>query len=182
MLDSTPHDRWFFSALGLILVVLVAAGFAPSFYARSWFTAAPSLPALVQLHGIVGTAWVTLFALQTLLVARGRVPWHRRVGAWGGTRRVRRNRRARYRERRAHARRKRLMMLAAVVLLPPAIGRLFGQLALTSLNLPVYACFAFACVIYDATRGRPHAISLLGAMALVALDVVATTWRAAVGS
>ena len=63
------------------------------------------------------------------------------------------------------------------------IGRLFGRLELTELNLAAYASFAFANAVYDlAAYRRPHAISLLGAAALVAIDVTTTLWLAAVGS
>ncbi len=81
------------------------------------------------------------------------------------------------------ARHKRLMLLAAVVLLPPATGRLFGPLELAWLNLPVYVCAAGANAVYDVvTRGRPHALSVWPAAALVAIDVTTTSWLAAVGS
>jgi len=222
MLEGTPHDRWFFSALALTLLALVAAGFAPSFYARGWFMPAVPLPPLVRVHGIIGTAWVLLFALQALLVARARVQWHRRAGVLGAALTVafvatgalliaafERTHGAEPRgvlyahlftngaplaafgllaaagiwQRRVAVRHKRLMLLAAVVLLPPAIGRLFGQVGLAHLNLPVYVGFAFACAGFDwLTRGRPHAISLLGGTTLVAIDVAATAWLAAVGS
>ena len=81
------------------------------------------------------------------------------------------------------ARHKRLMLLAAVVLAPPAIGRLFGELGLTELNFAAYAALAFASSAFDwLAYGRPHAISLLGGTALVAIDAVTTMWLAAVGS
>ena len=81
------------------------------------------------------------------------------------------------------ARHKRLMLLAAVVLAPPAIGRLFDQLGLAELNLAAYAALAFANAGYDwLAHGRPHAISLLGGAVLVATDAVTTVWLAAVGS
>jgi hypothetical protein len=222
MLEATPYDRWFFSALALTLVALVAAGFAPSFYARDWFLPAAPLPPLVQAHGIIGTAWVLLYALQALLIARGRVQWHRRAGVLGAALTIvfvatgafliaafERTHGAEPRnvlyahlftngaplsafgllaaagiwQRRVAARHKRLMLLAAVVLLPPAIGRLFAQLGIAHLNLPVYAGFAFACAGFDwLTRGRPQAISLLGGATLVTIDVTATAWLAAVGS
>jgi len=85
---------------------------------------------------------------------------------------------------RSHAaRHKRLMLLAAVVLAPPAIGRLFDQLGLAELNLVAYAALALANAGYDwLAHGRPHAISLLGGAALVAIDAVTTAWLAAVGS
>jgi hypothetical protein len=86
-------------------------------------------------------------------------------------------------QRRAPARHKRLMLLAAVVLLPPGIGRLFGQLGIDGLNLSVYAAFAFAPVVYDlAARRRAEWVSVVGAVVLVAIDLVTTSWLAAVGS
>jgi hypothetical protein len=79
-------------------------------------------------------------------------------------------------------RHKRLMLLAAVVLSPPAIGRLFAELDLVRFNLLAYASLAFANALYDwAVRGRPHAIALGGAGALVAIDVITTRWLAAAG-
>ena len=86
-------------------------------------------------------------------------------------------------QRASAARHKRLMLLAAVVLLPPAIGRLFAAFDIAHLNLVVYAAFAFASAGYDwLAYGRPHAVSLQGAAALVALDVATTAWLSAVGS
>ncbi len=78
---------------------------------------------------------------------------------------------------------KRLMLLAAVALSPPAIGRLFGQLGLGELNLAAYAALAFANTAYDwLAHGRPHSISLLGAAALVAVDAATTAWLRAAGT
>lgn len=86
-------------------------------------------------------------------------------------------------QRNVAARHKRLMLLAAVVLLPPATGRLFGPLDLAWLNLPVYACAAAANAVYDVlTRGRPHVLSVAPAAGLVAIDVTTTWWLAAVES
>ena len=81
------------------------------------------------------------------------------------------------------ARHKRLMLLAAVVLAPPAIGRLFAELGTTQLNLGAYAALALASSGFDwLAHGRPHAVSLLGAATLVAVDIATTAWLAAVGS
>jgi hypothetical protein len=75
------------------------------------------------------------------------------------------------------------MLLAAVVLLPPATGRLFGPLDFAWLNLPIYVAAAAANTIYDiVTRGRPRVWSAVPAAALVAIDVTTTWWLAAVGS
>lgn len=215
-------DRAFYCAMALLLAVLVAIGFMPTFFARSASAGLGPLPAAALVHGVAGTAWVFLFAAQTALVAVRRTAWHRRLGwvvagvsalfvasgaaviialeqshgaepaAWraphvftngapltafallvaaGVWQRVH------------AARHKRLMLLAAVVLLPPALGRLFGRLDFAELNLAAYAGLAFANAIYDFTvYGRPHSVSLLGAAALVGIDVATTTWLAAVGS
>jgi hypothetical protein len=86
-------------------------------------------------------------------------------------------------QRRAPAKHRRLMLLAAVVLLPPGIGRLFAQLGIDGLNLPVYAAFAFASVVYDlAVSRRLEWVGVVGAVVLVAIDLVTTSWLAAVGS
>jgi hypothetical protein len=218
---GAPLEHAFYCAMALVLVVLVAAGFAPTFFARDVSAAGP-LPLPVLVHGIAGTAWVLLFATQAALVATRRVSLHRRVGlvvaavtiafvasgavvvadlershglepfSWraphiftnaapltlfallvaGGV--WQRGRAVRH---------KRLMLLAAVVLSPPAIGRLFGQLGLAELGLAAYAALAFANAAYDwLAHGRPHAISLLGAAALVAIDAVTTAWLAAAGT
>jgi hypothetical protein len=87
------------------------------------------------------------------------------------------------RQRNVAARHKRLMLLAAIVLLPPATGRLLGPLDLAWLNLPLYVGAASAPALYDVIRrGRPHLLSLYPAAALVVIDVATTYWLAAVGS
>jgi hypothetical protein len=174
------------------------------------------------LHGIAGTAWLSLFLIQAGLIAASRVSWHRRLGVLGGALSavfvasgvavvagLERGHvgessgmlaahlftniapltafallvAAALWQRGAAARHKRLMLLAAIVLTPPAIGRLFASLSLSHLNLLAYASLAFANALYDTwTRGRPHAVSLLGAAALVGIDVTTTLWLRAVGS
>ena len=204
--------------MALVLVVLVAAGFAPSFFVRDVSVAGP-LPSPVVVHGIAGTAWLLLFAAQIALIAARQIAWHRRAGwaaaavtavfvASGGLVIAALERShgaeplawraphvftngapltlfallvaAGIWQRSRAARHKRLMLLAAVVLSPPAIGRLFGQLGLTELNLVAYAALAFANAVYDwLAYGRPHAISLVGAGALVGVDAATIAWLAA---
>lgn len=70
---------------------------------------------------------------------------------------------------------KRWMMLATVILVPPATGRLLPHFGLEALNTPLYAAFAFANAVYDrATLGRVHRISLYGAAGLIGLDLLVT--------
>jgi hypothetical protein len=86
-------------------------------------------------------------------------------------------------QRRTAARHKRLMLMAAVVLLPPGTGRLFAQLGVEWLNIPVYACAASANAVYDlVTTGRAHALSVWPAAALIVIDIAITWWLRAVGA
>ena len=58
------------------------AGFAPSYYLRFYFTNTP-LAGLLHLHGVIFTAWVLLFLVQSTLIAGGRTGLHRRLGVAG---------------------------------------------------------------------------------------------------
>jgi hypothetical protein len=219
--EALPLEHAFYLGMALLLCALSAGGFAPTFFARDVSALGPlALPPLV--HGVLGTAWVLLFAAQTALIATRRVALHRRLGLAGaavgaafvvsgaaviavlegshGAEPL--SWRAPHLftnvapltlfglfvaagvwQRATAARHKRLMLLAAIVLSPPAIGRLFGRLDLAELNFAAYATLAFANAGYDwLARGRPHAVSLLGATLLVAVDAVTTAWLAAVGS
>ena len=53
----------------IALLAIAAAGFAPTFYRRP--AELPALPLVVLTHGLLGTAWLAWFALQTMLVAAG---------------------------------------------------------------------------------------------------------------
>ena len=83
------YDRMFYSGMAITMAIVVFVGFAPTFYLRNQFGApvsvsgATSLTTLVVLHGVLFTAWVLLFILQTALVATHRVAIHRRMGVAG---------------------------------------------------------------------------------------------------
>ena len=72
-----------------MLAAIAFAGFAPTFYLRSWFGAPPTvigateLTTLAKIHGAVFTAWMVLFLVQTSLIASRRVAVHRRLGVAG---------------------------------------------------------------------------------------------------
>lgn len=70
--------RWV--AIALLLVIFV--GFARSFYLRPFFHLAPLIP-LLQIHGLLMTAWMALFGIQTVLIAKGRTDLHRLLGVAG---------------------------------------------------------------------------------------------------
>lgn len=71
----------FYVIVAVATAAVVFAGFAPSFYLRA-AEAAPLKPLLV-VHGVVFTAWLGLFLVQTALVPAGQVRWHKRLG-WAG--------------------------------------------------------------------------------------------------
>src|SRR5687768_4187851 len=86
---ATRYDRAFYGGMGVLLAAIAVAGFAPTFYLRSWFGAPPTvagsteLTTLAQIHGAVFTAWMVLFTVQTSLIASRRVNVHRRLGVAG---------------------------------------------------------------------------------------------------
>ena len=85
------YDHVFFSAMAILMAITVFVGFAPSYYLRAFgdrpmvtrFGGLPFTP-LFHLHGVLFTAFVVLFIVQTTLVASHRVAVHRRLGIAGG--------------------------------------------------------------------------------------------------
>jgi hypothetical protein len=75
-------DTRFFGAMWLAVAVAVFVGFAPTYYLKTYFAAAPLGP-IVHLHGLVFSTWILLFGAQILLVGRRRVDLHRRLGVAG---------------------------------------------------------------------------------------------------
>ncbi len=72
-------DHLFFPAMALLLVGEVLLGFWHSYIGAGFVLARlPSL--LVHVHAALFVGWIALFTVQTLLVARGRVAVHRRLG------------------------------------------------------------------------------------------------------
>ena len=72
----------FFLGASAAMLLIVLAGFAPTFYLRSLFPVRP-IPAYLYVHGIVMTAWYLLLMAQTSLVAAGRRDLHQRLGIAG---------------------------------------------------------------------------------------------------
>jgi hypothetical protein len=63
-----------------VLLVVVLAGFAPSYYLRGAFHHVTQLPALLYVHGAVLTGWFVLAVVQGWLMRTQRAQWHRRLG------------------------------------------------------------------------------------------------------
>lgn len=88
-LATGAYDRVFYSSIALAMAMIVFVGFAPTFYLRAFVqspvtvTGATTLTPLAYLHGALFTGWVTLFVVQTALVASHKVRTHRRMGIAG---------------------------------------------------------------------------------------------------
>jgi hypothetical protein len=77
---KTGMKRHFFVAMAALVILTVFAGFAPSFYLRSAFRPDRELSILLHIHGLVFSAWIILFFVQTVLIARGSRTLHQRLG------------------------------------------------------------------------------------------------------
>src|SRR6476469_4975410 len=76
-------DHWFYIGVGIFVVLLSIAGFAPSIVSPTARTVPLPFTLPVALHALCGSAWVLLFLLQAVLVATRRTNLHRRVGVAG---------------------------------------------------------------------------------------------------
>jgi hypothetical protein len=216
--DPWLRDRRFFTAMAVAAIVTVFAGFAPSYYLKTVLGGAgvfgrPVLSPLLHVHGLVFTAWLVVFLVQTRLVAGRRIAAHRKLGyasltlaaamiAVGFSAAVDAARRGSsppggppplvfmiipmadlaifatlvgaavwFRNRGdIH---KRLMLMATISILTPAIARLpgvltFGPLAFFALT----DVFAVVCLVYDrVARGHVHPAFWWGAGLLLASQV-----------
>lgn len=72
--------RFFFVIMASAVIVTVFAGFAPTFYLRSSFPQDRPMSFLLHIHGIVFSAWVIVFLVQTLLIAGGSRGLHQWLG------------------------------------------------------------------------------------------------------
>lgn len=83
------YDRVFYTGMAVALALTVLIGFGPTYYLR-FLGGGPTATVsggpftfLVHVHGALFTAWVTLFIVQTGLVAGHRLAVHRRLGLAG---------------------------------------------------------------------------------------------------
>jgi uncharacterized membrane protein YozB (DUF420 family) len=72
--------RLFFVIMASAVIATVFAGFAPTFYLRGSFTQNRPMSVLLHVHGIVFSAWITIFLVQTVLISRGSRAQHQRLG------------------------------------------------------------------------------------------------------
>ncbi|MFN3943720.1 MAG: hypothetical protein ACK4K7_02165 [Allosphingosinicella sp.] len=77
---------FFYTAMGLFVLLVVFAGFARTYYLADFLPAperAPPMTAVLHLHAAAFTLWIALMALQPALVSAGQVALHRRIGLAG---------------------------------------------------------------------------------------------------
>jgi len=79
---SHPAARRFYTVVAWVLVLIVFAGFAQTYYLKGIY-GTPPLPLLVHIHGVVMTLWYALFVIQVGLVASRRIALHRTLGFAG---------------------------------------------------------------------------------------------------
>jgi hypothetical protein len=83
-LTHARRESLFYGGMALALAITSFAGFAPTYYLKSYFSAQPPLAPLLQIHGLVFTLWMVLLVVQTGLIAANRPHVHRRTGIAGG--------------------------------------------------------------------------------------------------
>ena len=74
-------DNIFFRLIAIASIAAIFAGFARTYFLKSW-TGAAAQPALVHIHAILFTTWILLFLVQTTLVANDRIDLHRKLGVF----------------------------------------------------------------------------------------------------
>jgi hypothetical protein len=72
----------FYPLIAVTLVVFTIIGFSRTYYLR-FLSDLPPMKAVLQLHGLVFTAWLALFITQTRLIGASRADLHMKLGVAG---------------------------------------------------------------------------------------------------
>jgi len=75
-------DKYFYFAMSLLIAAVVVAGFSRTVNQRLFHPPVPP-PSVLWVHGVVFSAWVLFFILQSGLVRMRKVRWHRTMGWFG---------------------------------------------------------------------------------------------------
>ncbi len=74
-------EGWFFIVMAIVAIAIAFAGFGPT--AVSTTSRKAPLTWAVASHGVIFGAWLLLFITQTILVSKGKITVHRRLGYLG---------------------------------------------------------------------------------------------------
>jgi uncharacterized membrane protein YozB (DUF420 family) len=77
-----PADRRFYATMSVVAAGVIATGFANTYGPKVISGSAP-VAAVIHVHAVLFTCWLVLFITQTLLVVRGHVRAHMRLGQAG---------------------------------------------------------------------------------------------------
>jgi hypothetical protein len=81
-MESKRSGSAFFVVSTAAILVFVFAGFARTFYLHQLF-GVPAPTSFMSFHGVLMSGWILLLFIQTGLVAKRRVLWHRSLGIFG---------------------------------------------------------------------------------------------------
>jgi hypothetical protein len=81
-LPGRRYDRQFFFAIIILLLAVVAIGFAPTYYLAGGLRA-PLPSKVVHVHAVIFSTWMLLLLVQTGLISARQVRWHRALGMAG---------------------------------------------------------------------------------------------------
>ena len=79
---SHPADRRFYATMSVVAAAVIVTGFANTYGPKVLSGSAP-VAAVIHLHVVLFAGWLVLFIAQTLLVIRGHVRAHMRLGQAG---------------------------------------------------------------------------------------------------
>jgi hypothetical protein len=82
-IQTNDRERRSYIWFVALIPIIVLAGFARTYYLKSFFGNPPLPNLLVHLHGLVMSSWVVLFIAQVSLVATGRTRTHQLLGVLG---------------------------------------------------------------------------------------------------
>ncbi len=77
--NDKRRERLFYTGMAAAFLITVFAGFARTYYLRSYY-GSQTLSPLLHLHGVIFTSWLVILLTQTVLVATNRIRVHRRLG------------------------------------------------------------------------------------------------------
>lgn len=132
----------FYLRINILLLAVVFVGFSHSYFLSSWLAPQrPALSGLLHFHGAVATLWLLLMVSQPLLIARGDIRLHKRIGLVGAAVAV-------------------LMPLSAILVGIAAIKRGQGSSAIDPrlfFAVPFFGALLFAGLAWTGIALRRHA-------------------------